>query len=142
MTLEEYFAQDQYFSESQQQFVDIDSLPWLRAYYSYRKLMTAAPDDFPGTTLYEKFVSILAPKPKILAQKLEQYGEVSCAYRVFGDKVGLHEERARNRLYQAAARLGVKVKTHNTEWDSRGGNFITATVVNETSVRIKGQVVA
>lgn len=142
MTLEEYLGQDKYFSESQQEFVEITSLPWLRAYYSYRKCMESWPEEFPGSVLYKRFEEILSPPPRVLAEALRQFGEASCMYRVFGDGIGVHHDRARNRLFQAAKRIGVKVKTHNAQYDSRGGNFIRAEVVNETSVRLKGQLVA
>lgn len=143
MTLKQYLSQNKYFSESQQEFVEIDSLPWLRAYYSFRKLMTSYPKEFPGTTLYHEFDGLLSPTRDALTGILGVYGEASCAYQVYGDRVGLTRKQARDRLYRAAKYAGCKVKTHDTQWDSRGGNFITATTVApETTVRIKGRALA
>jgi len=143
MTIDEYFAQEEYFSESAQAFMDIDEMAWMRAYYSFRKLMSVFPEEFPHTVLWQKFDQKLSPPAAELIVQLYAHGSVSCAYKVFGDISGITREQARKRLQYAAKALGVSVTTHDTQWESNGGNFITAQIVTPgLVVRVNGAVLA
>ena len=128
MTLDEYFNQDKYFSESTQELVSIDEMAFPHAFNAWRRLAT---DDlggeFIGSRLDRAFMQRLSPSPERIREQLRQYGVSS---HIFYNGSGW----ARNKFYRAAKQLGVKVTTH------RQGMYVRAEVVDAgTQVRVKGE---
>lgn len=133
MTEQEYLDQEQYFSESEGRLVDIATLPYKRAAYSYRKCLLAF-KDFPGSKLEQAFLAYLEPTPAAMRTLLLNYGAVNHLYRTSTTDV-------RSKAYSAAKVLGAKIKTHKHEIE-RGLGWIEVEVVQQSSVRIKGRPVA
>ena len=129
MTLQEYFNQDKYFSESAQELVSIDEMPFPHAMHAWIKLCTTYGMDFYDTRLNRAFVERLSPSQERIREQLQRTG--TSAHVALGSTT-----HVRSKFYYAGKRLGVKVKTH------KKGNYVTAEVVTGTQVRVKGEKVA
>lgn len=134
MTLSEYFNQTRYFSESSQEFVDIDKMAFPHAVYSHRKLLTEHHNEYLGTPLCNAFVEYLYPDRARLSELLDSYGVASCIYTSRADAL-----RVRSRFYKAAAALGVKVSTHK---DEKLGIIRGEIPMPKLSVTVKGRTFA
>ena len=126
MTLEEYFAQDKYFSESEGELLDLDDMPYQHVYYAGRKLFYAHGTLFLESRLGQAFRERLSPSAEQLVDQLRRYGKATLSHN--GNTTPI-----RSRLYYAAKRAGVKVTTHKEE------KWVTGTVVTDTKVRVKGE---
>jgi len=129
MTLAEYFAQDKYFSESTQELMPIDEMPFPHAMHAAKKLNAEHGTDFIYSRLGEAFMERLSPPQECIQDQLKRSG--TSAHIVLGSTTNV-----RSKFYHAGRRLGVKVKTH------KKGHYVTAEVVTGTQVRVKGQQVA
>lgn len=132
MTLEEYFDQGEYyFSESAQEMVPLETLPYPHLFNACQKLYEEHMNEFRDSRLWNAFMERLSPSQEKIRRDLRQYGKASCVY---WQEV---EGSVRSRFYHAAKALGVRVKTHKEK------NWITATVVDAgVAVRVKGRNVA
>lgn len=129
MTEEEYLNQEQYFSESFQAFIDIDSMVPQHAAYAFQKLYREMQGSFPGTPLWHAFYMYLRPGKSEIARRLKAKGTASIM--LFGNQ---ERPAARGRFYRAGASLGVKVRTH-----VKAGVMTGEVVTPPTIVRVRGE---
>lgn len=129
MTLKEYFNQDKYFSESAQELVSIDEMPFPHAMHAAKKLNAEHGTDFIYSRLGEAFMERLSPSPERIREELSKSGRCSHIMLYGPDQV-------RSKLYRQAKRLGVKITTRTA------GHYMNAEVVTGTQVRVKGEKVA
>lgn len=131
MTEEEYLNQTQYFSESAQEFLDIDSMVFTHAVYSFKKLMREFNygEPFVASKLYFAFLRVLQPQPEAMKKALKEKGIVSYYAPDYYKKA-----LARGRMYRAGARLGVKVTTR-----SRAQIVTGEVVTGPSTIRVRGR---
>jgi len=131
MTEREYFNQDMYFSESQQELVPIQEMAFPHAFNAWWKLCETYHIEFYDTQLNRAFMERLSPSAENIRARLKAGGAAT--------HVSMHPKHAeavRAKFYRAGRALGVKVKTHVAK------NWVTAEVVTNTQVRVKGEKVA
>ena len=128
MTLEEYFGQGEYyFSESAQELLPLEALPFPRLYHSCAKLLRENGPVFRDTRLWNAFMERLSPSQQRIQRDLRQFGRSSCVYWPEIEKA------VRSRFYHAARRQGLKVRTH------KEAKWITAEIVTTAQIKVKGQ---
>lgn len=129
MDLAEYFKQtEMYFSESSGQLVRIDEMPFQRAFYSHYKLLREFDSEYEGSELYQKFISVLDPKPAVIREQLQKFGKATHRYLNSTTEV-------RSKLYSAARVAGRHVTTHKHE-HQKGLGWVEATVDTEVNVTV------
>lgn len=128
VTDEEYLNQTQYFSESQQAFVDIETMPPPYALNAMRKLQQEFGSRFRDSPLWNAFFIYLRPGNQEILMRLKQRGVVS-----FYAVSPAERSRVRRVMYRAGARLGVKVKTRTKN------SMVTGEVVSSFTVRVRGE---
>ena len=126
----EYVEQERYFSESAQEFVDIESMAFRHAIYAFRKLCEQS--EFIGSNLYFAFMRYLYPPRDMIRFYLRTRGNV--AVMVPG-RAG--STAARSKLYGAAKAEGLKVTTHLVP-----GMYVEAHVDTPVPVRVRGRELA
>lgn len=131
MELQEYFNQDQYFSESMQDLVSIEEMAFPHAFHAWMKLCEEYSMNFYETRLNRAFMERLSPSAEHIRKSLETKGHAT--HLAFHPK---HAKAVRSKFYRAGKALGVKVKTHVKP------HWVTAEVVANTPVRVKGEQVA
>lgn len=131
VTLKEYFNQDKYFSESTQELVSIQEMAFPHAFNAWWKLCETYHMDFYDTQLNRAFMERLSPSAETIRDNLKARGTA-----VYVALHPLHKKAVRSKFYRAGKALGVKVTTHASK------NWVTAEVVTNTQVRVKGEKVA
>lgn len=131
MELREYFNQDKYFSESTQELMSIQEMAFPHAFNAWWKLCETYHMDFYDTRLNRAFMERLSPSAETIRDGLQKYGVISHA--ALHPK---HVKAVRSKFYRAGKKIGAKVHTH------AGKNWVTAEIVTDTQVRVKGEKVA
>jgi hypothetical protein len=131
MELREYFNQDQYFSESTQELMSIQEMAFPHAFNAWWKLCETYSMDFYDTRLNRAFMERLSPSAEQINTSLQTRGHAT--HLAFHPK---HVKAVRSKFYRAGKKIGAKVHTH------AGKNWVTAEIVTDTQVRVKGEQIA
>lgn len=129
MTLREYFNQDKYFSESAQELVSIDEMPFPHAFNAWKRLYIDFGRKFVESRLNQAFMERLSPSPERIREDLTEHGKSSHIH--FGNTTPV-----RSKFYNAARTMRLKVTTH------KESHWVTASLINYAQVRVKGEKVA
>ncbi len=119
LSLEEYFNQDQYFSESSNEFKGMEEMPFPYAYNAFMKLVETHGRVFYGTTLHSTFLKYLHPNPASIRENLKINGRVAIVPEMRITDKNFHQAdvRARMKVTSVAKGMGQKVTTHwNGKW--------------------------
>lgn len=135
MKEKEYLGQRLYFSESEGRLIDIQSLPYKRAAYSYRKCLEHFGKAFAGTELELAFLEYLEPTAKEVREMLKTWGKTSHLYRIDPQPV-------RKKVRAAAKREGLHVALFDTSLGQHLGWIEAVTVSKNSTVKVKGRAVA
>lgn len=128
MTEEEYLNQEMYFSESQQEFVTIESMTPPYARNAFNKLLREFGEGFTGSNLYHSFHRYLRPQQSEMRRRLRKDGMVSYWWLS-----KIERARVRNMMYRAARRENLNIVTRSKN------EFLTAEVVTPFNVTVRGR---
>lgn len=100
MKVQEYFSQgERYFSESQGQFQDIDSMPPPYALNAWRKLLNEYGEEFQSSALSHSLLTRILPQGEAIKKALSKFGKAG----IFVGEGGMKEATARARLRAGGA---------------------------------------
>ena len=128
MTLEEYFNQTLYFSESAQQLIGIETMAFPHAHYANKKLYADHGSAYWGTSLHRAFITWLRPSGRTLQRLLKDEGKAAISTPITG------RAAARARVYRAGKAVGIQVKT---TW--KNGILYAEKVAPPLTVNVKGR---